>query len=461
MLKTATKILALFFILVGFKLNAQSGYHTPSSIVTFASFNQDRSKLLTVSADEIILFDFINKKEIWKLLPSQLNLTVSATPKISASIDENLQLLRLCGDKTGCTIFDLKTWLQGTLEGTLDCTANGNGLSVMQSKKMKLGNNYDYYLFDPITKKKTLLVSNCNKAEMFPGTNWIAFFFNAKGFQTDYSKTLFYDASTLQFIKAPIPNFKNYTMGFYRNNKRYNTYVKDKKIYFTDIVQNTTQEINSTHTPVDLFMERLYGGIVPYGSVTNTVDVLEYELIDNLRFSYLCTYDLSNYKLLNKFELSNGNEKERELAFNIIKGRNEEYNKLNAAYTNYDYSLSSKFKPLSGKTLFQNTTKHIFIVVANQTPDASGKVKIKAICDDKKKEIYESVLVTDLLNTNLYQPINQHTTCTKCFGTGSFSNTSERTVWDATISAGAKIIETNTVKGNCNTCGGYGRIPIF
>ena len=72
--------------------------------------------------------------------------------------------------------------------------------------------------------------------------------------------------------------------------------------------------------------------------------------------------------------------------------------------------------------------------------DANGKVKIKAICFDKKKEVYETVSITDLLNKNVYTVINNHMTCTDCFGSGKFSNTSERTVWDATISAGAKII---------------------
>jgi hypothetical protein len=461
MFKTAPLTLLIVFAIVGFKLHAQSGYHTPSSIVTFASFNEDQSKLLTISADEIILFDFINKKEIWKLLPAQLNLAVSYYPKLSASIDEKLHKLRICGDKAGCSILDIETWLQGTLDGTLDCTASGSSLVVQNSGKTKFGNNYDYYLFDPTTQTKTLIVSNCNKGQIFPGTNLIVFFFNDKGFQTDNSKTLFYDASLSKFVKDPVPNFKRYTTGFYRNNKRYNTSSKEKKIFVTDLVQNTTQEINSTHIPVDFFLERIYGGILPYGSTKNTIDVLEYEVRDDLTYSFLCTYDIVNKTLLNKTELSNDTEITRALAHAIINGRKGEINKQNDTYANYDYNLLAKFKPLAGKTVFHNATKHIFTVVENQTPDTSGKIKMKAICDDKKMEIYESVLVTDLLNTGLYNPIRSHTTCTNCSGTGKFSNTAERTVWDATISSGAKVIETNTVRGSCEACGGYGRIPIF
>ena len=326
---------------------------------------------------------------------------------------------------------------------------------------MKLGNNYDYYLFDYKTQNKTRIVTNCNKAEIFPGTNLIAFFFNGKGFQIDHSKTLFYDASLLKFVKDPIPNFKRYTTGLYRNNKRYNTSSKEKKIYVTDLVQNASQEINTTHIPVDFFLERLYGGMVAYGSAKNTIEVLEYEIREDLKYSFLCTYDLSSGNIVNKIELSNDAEIARELANKISSSRKEEINKQNDTYANYDHNLASKFKQVAGKTIFQNSTKHIFAVVENQSPDASGKVKIKAICDDNKKEIYEFVSVNDLLNTNLYQPINKHITCTNCFGTGKFSNSSERTVWDATISSGAKVVETETVKGSCTECGGYGRVPIF
>lgn len=459
MVRKLTKIVVLILTLVSLKLNAQSGYHTPSSIVTFASYNEDRSKLLTASADEIILYDCVNKKEIWKLLPSQLNLTMSEYPKISVSIDETLKLLRVCGNKSGCTILDISTWLQGTLEGSLECTANGNNLIWMQSKKLKNGNNYDYYLFDHKSQTKTLLVSNCNKALILPGTNLIGFLFNDKGFNPDNSKTLFYDVSTKKFVKDPIPNFKATNLGLYRNNKRFITASKEKKIFVNDLVEKKFLEINSTHTPVDYLMERLYVGFVAYGWAANTIDVLEYEEKDGLKYSYICSYDLVNGSFLNKIELTN--DKEKELALTIVKERLDIINKQNDSYANVNYSVVNNFKSIAGKTLYHAASKHIFTVEANQKPDPSGKVKIKAICHDKKKEVYEFVAVNELVNTSIYTIINNHMTCTHCFGTGNFSNTSERTVWDATISAGAKVIETKTVKGSCINCGGYGKVPVF
>ena len=167
MIQKSTQLITVFVILICLHLQAQSGYHTPSSIVTFAAYNEDRSKLLTASPDEIILYDCVNKKEIWKLLPSQLNLTMTENPHISASIDEKLNLLRVCGNKSGCTFLDISRWYQEPLEGTIDCTANGYVLMYEVSKKMKYGNNYDYYLYNQITKSKILLATNCNKAQVF------------------------------------------------------------------------------------------------------------------------------------------------------------------------------------------------------------------------------------------------------------------------------------------------------
>ena len=459
MIQKSTQLITVFVILICLHLQAQSGYHTPSSIVTFAAYNEDRSKLLTASPDEIILYDCVNKKEIWKLLPSQLNLTMTENPHISASIDEKLNLLRVCGNKSGCTFLDISRWYQEPLEGTIDCTANGYVLMYEVSKKMKYGNNYDYYLYNQITKSKILLATNCNKAHVFSGSTIIGLYFNNKDFNLDKTKSIFYDTAMMKFVKDPIPNFKSNEFGFYRDNKKFVSSGKEKRIYIVDLLKNTQINFDSKHSPVDYSMERINIGFVTYGWAKGTVDVLEYEEINGLKYSYICTYDIENGAFLNKIELSD--DKQKDVAQKIINERREIYNKLNNNYTYIDNTTLNNFKSIAGKKVYHGPTKHVFSVVANQNPDANGKVKIKAICFDKKKEVYETISITDLLNKNVYTVINNHMTCTDCFGSGKFSNTSERTVWDATISAGAKIIETNTVKGTCSKCGGYGTMPIF
>lgn len=292
----------LFIFAQGF---AQSGYHTPSCFVTFASYNKDRSKLLTVSGDEVILYDCIEKKEIWKLLPSQLNLEVTENPQIYATIDENLTQLRVAGNKAGLTLLNIPQFVQAPLPDSFNCTKSGKTIIAERSKKVKYANQYDYFLYDPVNKAHKLLVKNCFKAEFMMGSNLIVFFFNAKDFYLDYEKTKFYDTDLEQFVDKPYPNFKNPPTTLFRDSNSLYTNSEAKKIIIIDNKTNKSTVINTKYKPIDYSTDRYYNGFVAYGAQENTVEVLECEERDGLKYSYICTYNTKTLELLNVIELSN------------------------------------------------------------------------------------------------------------------------------------------------------------
>ncbi len=470
------KIILIFsLIIAGFAFSQNDGHIKGTKIERY-SLLDGKSKLITLSKFEIILWDLATKSIIWKKTYKELGLGNSFYA-IGCSVNSDKSLMMLKGNKD-CYFIELKeNKISKWPYNEIAFTSNDQVPVIIDSGIFE---KYDTWLVNPKTGSK-IKIGDKNTFNLGVTDNG-----NVVVMRTVKNKSTYYDVVSQKLSK------KNKRSNNSSKQKEYDSHYawlksgSKERFYFHTYVGYKVTEIQfGYYTPIT--DQRTY--FTPKFALKNerinyNVDLLFLD-INEKKIYYVEKYSI-------EFKNGGKNETKDQVSYTIysldtgellysldlINLSNENYALINADRDEEDKRMAAEtqqmnapenvlkrrlFKVQGYKNYVYNTkTKGVYLVVPDKPLYEGNLVRLDALNDDPKwnMEVYEKL--ENLENTELYKTsILKPKSCNHCNGKGYISNSFKRTVADYEYTTGKKLVETTTLTNSCQNCGGCGLVPSY
>lgn len=464
-------------------LCAQSGAHSPSQGVMLTFFNTDANRCLTISYDDVVMWDYIQKKPIWTKKASEFGgFKNLGFPKAVTASDDLTYMIKENPEGTGVRayLFDLNTFKKiGWGWDERYFAANGS-IPVVQYMQGR-NQNIAYIIKDPFSLEKEKLADNIYKVSLDSKNNNLLYIDQQEAKNGNPKRYKYYNIAEKKFIPVP-PTPKWYyntelkrwvTKGeedlkYYKVELR--NYPKGNQDEYTIICTDQDEKTVKTFTIANAAKAKANGYevkpiIAQYLFEKNQIRVIEHKNLNGspgLVLSFLNTYNYLTGEWLESLELTNANT-------NAIAAANTKNEKLNEARKKQaeinneinnrpENILKQRVNALmwNGSYVINQQTLRIFKLQPEKGAYQNGMASLEAITTAGNSQAFEKI--DNLENKALYKGIKGYKVCPYCQGKGAIKTEHVKEI-DKTYSQGKIYTQTTTYTKGCQSCGGGGVIP--
>ncbi|NOT77168.1 MAG: hypothetical protein HOP08_19770 [Cyclobacteriaceae bacterium] len=452
-------IMPVCILIIGLtRAQSQSG-HMPATPAMCAFFNTDRTRCLTVSSGEAVMWDYVQKKPIWTKKAEELGKFIDLSFG-SVTTDPSLtyMLKRNNTDKppfiylVNLNTFALTNW------GWQDRQFAADG--QIPVRDWTLGKNKSVlYMIDPVKLTKEKIAEDFESFWFEDDKNTIVMYKEDK--KGGKVPVAYYDVKEKKLRTGKTAKAKTD-----ENPKFYRVSLTQRNDASNRMMTSVKCE-DEAFKPVKEFQIRNAGAVYLYTpSISrvslqdNTVTVVEYANMPGkakMLFSFVNTYNYLTGELLESMELTDTSETGLSMADAELKKRKEaaeEQNRINNLPENI---LKQRINMLSFEPYYISLkTGHIYKIQADKGPFENKLVSLEAITGLGNYQVFENI--DNLENRSYYKAIKNYQTCPVCQGKSVTQTYKEREI-DQTLSSGRKIVETTVNTQACTRCGGCGVVP--